>query len=86
MRFFRLFAFYQTVVGDNPDRVKGVLRDGLKRSDIIIVTGGLGPTKDDLTKEMAAEVMDIGLVRDSETLERLHSFFRGLPGTDYSAE
>ena len=46
--------YYQTVVGDNKERVWNVLDTALKRSDLIIMTGGLGPTKDDLTKEVAA--------------------------------
>ena len=43
-------VLFQCVVGDNPERLKAVLEEGLSRSDIIITTGGLGPTKDDLTK------------------------------------
>ena len=46
--------YYQTVVGDNKERVWNVLDTALKRSDLIIMTGGLGPTKDDLTKEANA--------------------------------
>ena len=48
--------YYQTVVGDNKERVWNVLDTALKRSDLIIMTGGLGPTKDDLTKEVAASL------------------------------
>ena len=46
--------YYQSVVGDNEERLSNVLRTALERSDLIITTGGLGPTKDDLTKEVAA--------------------------------
>ena len=42
---------YQTVVGDNPDRLDEVIEIARKRADILIFTGGLGPTKDDMTKE-----------------------------------
>lgn len=49
--------YYQTVVGDNKERVWNVLDTALKRSDLIIMTGGLGPTKDDLTKEVAASFL-----------------------------
>ena len=43
-------VFYQTVVGDNPDRMKTAMNIAFERADIIITTGGLGPTGDDLTK------------------------------------
>ena len=48
-------CYYQTVVGDNPDRLKKSLRLALERSNIVITTGGLGPTYDDLSKETVAE-------------------------------
>ena len=44
--------FFQVTVGDNYDRMMSVVRQGLSRSDILILTGGLGPTEDDLTKEV----------------------------------
>ena len=47
--------YYHTVVGDNGDRLKGALEVALSRSNLIIMTGGMGPTKDDLTKEITAE-------------------------------
>ena len=47
-------VYYQTVVGDNPERLKEVLDIARKRSDLIITTGGLGPTLDDLTRETIA--------------------------------
>ena len=52
-------------------------RTALKRSDIVILTGGLGPTEDDLTKEVCAEVMGIPLVDDPHTRERLRAYFEG---------
>lgn len=48
-------VFYQTVVGDNPARLERVVREAKDRADIIITTGGLGPTLDDLTKETAGD-------------------------------
>ena len=48
--------FYKTVVGDNPDRMKEVISRALDRSDIVITSGGLGPTQDDITREIVAEV------------------------------
>lgn len=68
-----LSVYHHTVVGDNKERMKEVIRTALDRSDIVILTGGLGPTEDDLTKEVTAEVMGIPLLEDSrwrEILER----------------
>lgn len=45
-----LSCYYQTVVGDNSGRLAGTIRTALERSDLVILTGGLGPTQDDLTK------------------------------------
>ena len=47
--------YYQTVVGDNHERLKDVLKQAEKRADLIILTGGLGPTIDDITKETIAD-------------------------------
>lgn len=46
--------FYKTVVGDNPDRMAEVIERALERSDIVITGGGLGPTQDDITREVVA--------------------------------
>lgn len=71
-------VFFETTVGDNPERVEDVIRQGLQRSDILILSGGLGPTKDDLTKEIAAKVCGQKLVEDSKALERLKSYFTSI--------
>ena len=68
-------VFFETTVGDNPKRVEEVIRQGLKRSDILILSGGLGPTKDDLTKEIAAKACGQELVEDAEALRRLKEYF-----------
>ena len=60
-----LSVYYQTVVGDNPERMKAVIRTALDRSDVVILTGGLGPTEDDITKEVTAELMGFELVEDA---------------------
>ena len=70
-----LSVYYQSVVGDNKDRLADTFRTALKRSDIVILTGGLGPTEDDLTKEVCAEVMGFPLVEDAHTRERLVEYF-----------
>lgn len=71
-------VFFETTVGDNPERVEDVIRQGLQRSDILILSGGLGPTKDDLTKEIAAKACGQKLVEDSKALERLKSYFTSI--------
>ena len=49
-------VIYQTTVGDNHDRMKEVLEHALSRADIVITSGGLGPTQGDITKEVSAEI------------------------------
>lgn len=71
-----LSCYYQTVVGDNQERMAETFRTGIGRSDILIITGGLGPTQDDLTKETAAMVFDAELYEDAHSMERIESFFR----------
>lgn len=71
-----LSMYHQVVVGDNHDRLAEVIRTALDRSDIVILTGGLGPTEDDMTKEVCAEVMGFPLVEDSHTRERIVEYFR----------
>ena len=79
-----LSCYYQTVVGDNAQRLAGILRTGLERSDILILSGGLGPTQDDLTKETAAQVCGKRLIEDARSLSRIEDYFRerGLKMTD----
>ena len=61
--------YSQSVVGDNPERLKSALSLAISRSDLVILTGGLGPTYDDLTKETAAELMSRKLFMHEESLE-----------------
>jgi nicotinamide-nucleotide amidase len=68
-------VYYHTVVGDNPDRLKMAIEIAEKRSDIIIFTGGLGPTKDDLTKETIARHIGKELVMDEEALSSITQYF-----------
>ncbi len=70
--------YYHTVVGDNPKRLKEMLQLCFSRSDIIILTGGLGPTYDDLTKETVAEYFNAKLIQHQESFEKLKSFFARL--------
>lgn len=69
-------VYHQCVVGDNPKRLEETLRTGFERSDIIITTGGLGPTKDDLTKEIACDYFGEKLVEDEKALTSIEDFFK----------
>lgn len=68
--------YYKSVVGDNPGRMKEIIRTALDRSDIVITSGGLGPTQDDLTREVVAEVAGRKLLLDAVLLEQLEQNFR----------
>lgn len=70
-----LSSYYQTVVGDNMERLKSCIKTAMERSDIIILSGGLGPTKDDLTKEAVAEVVGLPLVEDARSRQRIADYF-----------
>ncbi|MEY8337217.1 competence/damage-inducible protein A [Lachnospiraceae bacterium 62-35] len=71
-----LSIYNQSVVGDNRGRLSEAIRTGLRRADIIILTGGLGPTEDDLTKEVCAEVMGFPLVEDARTRKRMEEYLK----------
>ncbi|MBR5542759.1 MAG: competence/damage-inducible protein A [Oscillospiraceae bacterium] len=68
-------AYYQTVVGDNPDRLYDVIMTAKERADIVITTGGLGPTFDDLTKQVAARAFGRKLVLSEQELARIEEYF-----------
>ena len=70
-----LSCFYQTVVGDNEERLCQTIRTALDRSDIVILSGGLGPTQDDLTKECVAKVLGKKLVLDEHSRKRIEDYF-----------
>ncbi len=74
-------VYYHTVVGDNPQRLKDAVNLAKTRADIIITTGGLGPTCDDLTKNVLAECFGRRLVRDEASVRRIEAYFRGLGRT-----
>lgn len=71
-----LTMYNQSVVGDNPERLTETVQTAVDRSDIVILTGGLGPTEDDLTKETCAKLMGYSLVEDPHTKERLVEYFK----------
>lgn len=68
-------VYRQAVVGDNPDRMREAVAGSFARSDCLILTGGLGPTCDDITKEIVAEYFGLGLELNEEALERMKSYF-----------
>ncbi len=67
---------YHTVVGDNPERLRACVEIAKSRADIIITTGGLGPTCDDLTKQILAESFSLKLVQNDDEVKFLHEFIR----------
>lgn len=79
-----LSSYYQSVVGDNRDRLYRTIKTACDRADIILLSGGLGPTQDDLTKETAAEVLGKELYMHEESKEAIRAYMtrRGLTITD----
>lgn len=69
-------VYHQVTVGDNPGRLKDAVNLALSRADTVILSGGLGPTGDDLTKETVAEAFGLELVEDPESVEMLKARFR----------
>ena len=65
---------YHTVVGDNSERLRACVRIARQRADILITTGGLGPTCDDLTKQVLAEAFGLRLVQDEAELRGLYDY------------
>ncbi|HEX7475414.1 MAG TPA: CinA family nicotinamide mononucleotide deamidase-related protein, partial [Dehalococcoidales bacterium] len=70
--------YYVSIVGDNYERFVGVLKQALGRSDLIIITGGLGPTKGDITREVIAGAMNEKLAIDPVSKQRMVDFFARL--------
>ena len=70
-------SHFQTKVGDNWDRIKTVITQALDRSDAVIVCGGLGPTQDDITRDVIADIMGVPLVRDEALVDKIREIFGG---------
>ena len=68
-------VYRQAVVGDNPERMRQAIAESFSRSDCLILSGGLGPTCDDITKEMVAEHFGLELVLNQEALDRMMEYF-----------
>lgn len=67
--------YHQSVVGDNPERMEEAIRQALSRCDLLILTGGLGPTYDDLTKQIAARAVGLSCEIDEECLRDVKAFY-----------
>ncbi|MDI9519881.1 MAG: CinA family nicotinamide mononucleotide deamidase-related protein [Bacillota bacterium] len=70
-----LDLYIQTVVGDNEARLKKAIYDAMNRAEILLFTGGLGPTRDDLTKEAVAECFQTELYLDQDALNEIKAFY-----------
>lgn len=68
--------YHQSVVGDNFDRVVACIKQAVDRSDAVIITGGLGPTPDDLSKEAAAQALGLDLFEDEESIKAIEGYFK----------
>jgi len=68
--------FYKTIVGDNAGRMREIISRALERSDVVITSGGIGPTEDDLTREIVAEVTGRELILDPSLLQQIEERFR----------
>lgn len=68
-------VYYHVVVGDNFNRAVETVKKAFERSDLVVTTGGLGPTDDDLTKEAVAEALGLELVAHEESINRIENFF-----------
>jgi len=77
-------VFYHFSVGDNPERLKQTLARAAEETDIVITTGGLGPTQDDLTKDIIAELCGRPLVHDDEAQRRLDEIMRSFGRMNYT--
>lgn len=74
-------VYHQSVVGDNEQRLAESVRTALGRADIVIASGGLGPTPDDITKEVISNVMGKKLVLDSKSLGYIRGYFERIGKT-----
>lgn len=72
-------VFFQTAVGDNEERLLSIIDLASKRSDLVVLCGGLGPTEDDLTKQTLAKYLRRNLVFDEQASKRLNEFFATRP-------
>ena len=81
LREFGICVYHRQTCGDNPVRIRDQFALALSRSDLVIVTGGLGPTRDDISRDVAAELFGMPLKHNEEVAEVIRAFFlrRGIP-------
>lgn len=79
-------VFYHTVVGDNPERLTKAVDIARERADVIITTGGLGPTCDDLTKQVLAKAFDLEMQYHEDIAEEMRRYFREVIGVEHMTE
>lgn len=75
LAFYGIDTFYHTVVGDNLNRVTQVFEQAQQRSNVMIVSGGLGPTEDDITREAFQQMTGLSMTYDEPTLHKIESYF-----------
>lgn len=68
-------VYYHSLVGDNANRLTNVVTQARSRSDLVVISGGLGPTKDDLTKQTVAHLLGVKLVEDETAMAKIHQHF-----------
>ena len=71
-------VYHTAVVGDNPARLSDAVKTALSNADLLVLTGGLGPTYDDLTKETVADALGLPMVRDEKILREIDDFFASM--------
>lgn len=67
---------HQSTVGDNPKRLRQAYKTALSRADVVITSGGLGPTGDDITKQVLADLLNVPLEQNAEAFSHVESFFK----------
>ncbi len=75
LALYGIDSFYQVKVGDNFQRIEAAIRQALERSDAVICCGGLGPTQDDITRDVIAKVMGVSMRRDEAIAEKIKAMF-----------
>ena len=68
-------VYHTSVVGDNPARLEKAVKEALTNADVLIMSGGLGPTYDDLTKETVAKALELPMIRDEQILKEIEAHF-----------
>src|SRR5690625_3252948 len=75
MATYGINTYYHTVVGDNLYRVEEVFKHAQERSDVIIVSGGLGPTEDDMTREAFQRITKLEMIEHAPSIEKIELFY-----------